>query len=150
MGFFCGTPEQLRRSTPERWARALERARLAQVRIHRTEDEGTYAVTSASRPGIEYWSDGTYCTCDAAGNGDPVCLHRAAVRAALSLMIDPQPEPPTPASPHAAERARCHAALNRHNEELERFGRVTYRTERAAAAAIALLDKIGYADREVA
>ncbi len=73
-------PAPIRRDTPERWARASERAQLANVLVTAIDDLGTYRVTSATYPGVSYESDGTFCTCTAAGHGDPVCLHRAAVR----------------------------------------------------------------------
>ena len=63
-----------------RWARALERAQLAQVEITAIDDLGTFQVTSASHHGVVYFSDGIHCTCKAAEVHDPVCLHRAAIR----------------------------------------------------------------------
>ena len=60
------------------------------------------------------------------------------------------PVPAVAARDRASERERLYAVLNTHNEELARTGRVSAATERRAAAAIARLDVIGYADREVA
>lgn len=64
----------------QRWERASERARVANVQVTPVDDLGTCRVTSASYPGVSYESDGIHCTCAAYANGDPVCLHRAAVR----------------------------------------------------------------------
>lgn len=74
------TPASIRIESPERWQRASERAQLAGVTITPVDALGTYRVTSASKPGVSYETDGIHCTCDAAGHGDPICLHRAAVR----------------------------------------------------------------------
>lgn len=63
-----------------RWERAGQRARIADVHVSAIDSLGTYRVTSASHLGVTYESDGVHCTCQAAANGDPVCLHRAAVR----------------------------------------------------------------------
>lgn len=68
------------RNISSRWERASERARIASVQVTAIDDLGTYRVNSATYPGVSYESDGTLCTCQAAANGDPVCLHRAAVR----------------------------------------------------------------------
>jgi len=60
------------------------------------------------------------------------------------------PVPAVAAQDRATERERLFAVLDAHNAELERTGRVSNATQRAADAAIARLDIIGYADREVA
>lgn len=60
------------------------------------------------------------------------------------------PVPVMTAQDRASERKRLFAILDRHNEELARTGRVSAATERRAAAALARLDIIGYADRQVA
>lgn len=73
-------PAPVRSDSPERWARASERALLAQVIVTPIDELGTFRVTSATYPGVSYESDGMHCTCQAAAHDDPVCLHRAAVR----------------------------------------------------------------------
>ena len=60
------------------------------------------------------------------------------------------PVPAVAAQDRASERESLYAALDAHNDELARTGRVSADTERRAAAAIARLDVIGYADRQVA
>lgn len=69
-----------RQDTAERWQRARERAKAANVQLAYYAASDTWFVTSASHPGVVYESDGHGCTCLAYANGDPVCLHRAAVR----------------------------------------------------------------------
>lgn len=86
-------PVSLRRhvDTPERWEAALERAHLAGVQVRQLAGSGQWIVTSATGAEVAYETDGTTCTCAAAMlGGDPVCLHRAALREHLR----PQPEPP--------------------------------------------------------
>lgn len=142
-------------NTPDRWRRALERARSAQVKVFRL-DSNRFAVTSAHDPGRAYEvtrrPEG--CTCPAAQAGDPVCLHRAAVRAAL----DPDPEPPEAGVYDPDEealrwayndRARAFRDLERYNRLIRERGRLSdadYRTllhaqerEQDAAARIAEL-----------
>ncbi len=68
------------RDLSDRWQRASERAKLANVIVTPIDSVGTYQVTSASYPGVAYATDGLNCTCQAAQFGDEVCLHRAAVR----------------------------------------------------------------------
>ncbi len=65
--------------TPERWAKALDRANAALVEVTEIEP-GLFRVTSASHPGVSYECTVPHCTCDAWANGDEVCLHRAAAR----------------------------------------------------------------------
>lgn len=93
-------PAPVRQDTPERWQRASERAKLASVELTYYELSDTWFVSSATYPGVHYESDGTHCTCEAYANGDPVCLHRAAVR------------------DHLAERAALGIELLQRQEEL--------------------------------
>lgn len=65
--------------TPERWAKALERANAALVEVTEIEPD-LFRVTSASHPGVSYECTVLHCACDAWANGDEVCLHRAAAR----------------------------------------------------------------------
>ena len=90
-----------RQATPERWQRALKRALFAGVKAKQLAGSGEWIVSSASRPGIAYQTDGITCDCEAAMLGDdPVCLHRAAYWYAVGVLeLDPEPEPPAPASP---------------------------------------------------
>ena len=70
---------KVRQATPERWQRALQRALFASVEAKQLAGSGEWIVSSASRPGIAYRTDGVTCDCEAAMlGGDPVCLHRAA------------------------------------------------------------------------
>jgi len=71
--------------TPERWARALDRALSNGLEIFTTPD-GERFVTSASRLDVIYRCDGEHCTCQAAVAGDAVCQHRAVVRFTLGTL----------------------------------------------------------------
>jgi hypothetical protein len=61
---------------------------------------GEWIVSSASRPGIAYRTDGVSCDCEAAMlGGDQACLHRAAYWYAQGVLeLDPEPEPPASAA----------------------------------------------------
>src|SRR5215213_892695 len=86
----------VRQASPERWQRALRRALFAGVEAKQLAGSGEWIVSSASRLGIAYRTDGIACDCEAAMlGGDPVCLHRAAYWFAQGLLEwDPEPEPP--------------------------------------------------------
>jgi hypothetical protein len=101
---------QQRQVTPERWQRALQRALFAGVEAKQLAGSGEWIVSSASRPGIAYRTDGITCDCEAAMlGGDTVCLHRAAYWDAVGvLVLDPEPEPPASAAPVIC--FRCHGA----------------------------------------
>ena len=68
--------------SPDRWTRALERARAEGIRLQRGADAGTFRVISGSHT---YTATADACTCLAGQHGDDVCKHRAAVRSALRL-----------------------------------------------------------------
>ena len=95
-----------RQASPERWQRALQRALFAGVDAKQLAGTGQWIVSSASRPGLAYRTDGITCDCEAAMlGGDPVCLHRATYWFAQGV-LDPEPEPP--ASAAAVACFRCH------------------------------------------
>jgi len=75
-----------RTETPERWARALDRALDAGLEVFRVADTGERFVTSASQLDTLHRCDGEVCTCVAAVAGDPVCQHRAVVRWTLGTL----------------------------------------------------------------
>jgi hypothetical protein len=80
---------QRRQATPDRWLRAVERARLARVEVRQLAGSGQWIVTSASDPVAAYETDGHECTCPAAMlGGDPVCLHRAAYRLSRGKLLE--------------------------------------------------------------
>jgi hypothetical protein len=91
---------QQRQATLERWQRALQRAHFAGVEAKQLAGSGEWIVSSASRPGIAYRTDGVTCDCEAAMlGGDPVCLHRAAYWYAQGVLeLDPEPGAPAPAA----------------------------------------------------
>jgi hypothetical protein len=90
-----------RQSTPERWPQALQRALFASVEAQQLAGGGEWIVSSPSRPGIAYRTDGVSCDCEGAMlGGDPDCLHRAAYWYAQGVLeLDPEPEPLAPAPP---------------------------------------------------
>jgi hypothetical protein len=120
-------PVRLRhQDTPERWEAALARAKQAGVKVYEL-GRGRFAVTSAHdlSKAYEVTAIPERCTCPAAQAGDPVCVHRAALRAHLN----PEPEPPT----HQAydqdaealrwaynDRDRAYRDLERYTARIER------------------------------
>ena len=83
-------------------------ALFAGVEAKQLAGSGEWIVSSASRPGIAYRTDGVSCDCEAAMlGGDPVCLHRAAYWYAQGVLeLDPEPEPPASAAPVICFRCR--------------------------------------------
>ena len=81
--------------------RALQRAPFASVEAKQLAGSGDWIVSSASRPGVAYRTDGITCDCEAAIlGGDPACLHRAAYWYAVGVLeLGPEPEPPASAAP---------------------------------------------------
>src|SRR5688500_10832520 len=65
-------PTRRREATPERWAKALERAVANGLEVFQVADTGERLVTSASRLDTLHRSDGYGCTCEAAVAGDEV------------------------------------------------------------------------------
>jgi hypothetical protein len=84
------------------------RALFTDVEAKQLAGSGEWIVSSASRPGIAYRTDGVSCDCEAAMlGGDPVCLHRAAYWYAVGVLeLDPEPEPPVSAAPVICFRCR--------------------------------------------
>ncbi len=74
-----------RQATPERWAKALDRALHGGVEILTTRDGARFA-TSTSQLDMLYRVTETTCECAAALAGDPVCCHRAALRDILGTL----------------------------------------------------------------
>ena len=80
--------------TPERWQTALQRALAAGVAVYQEDSTRMLVVTSATKPGVVYVTDGQTCICPAGVAGDPVCLHRAAyLHRAGVLARNPEPDP---------------------------------------------------------
>ena len=121
------SPAPFQVASDARWKSALARARLAGVQVRQLAGSGQWIVTSASDPTVAYETDGTTCNCAAALlGGDPVCLHRAALRNHLDR---PEPEPPahTVYDPNAEalrwahhDRDRAYRDLERYNARIER------------------------------
>ena len=110
-----------RPASPERWAKAAERARAEGVQVRQVASTGQWVATSGTDATVAYLMDvtGTVahgCSCLAGVNGDPVCKHRAAFYLAVGLL---DPEPPTPAAP--APAATCPACGGR-GERMETVG----------------------------
>jgi hypothetical protein len=67
-----------RQATPERWRKALQRARADGLRLYKVAGTGQAVVTSGRLHETVYSTDGIECECEAAMlGGDPVCKHRA-------------------------------------------------------------------------
>ena len=75
-----------RAASPERWAKALDRALAAGLEVFRVADTGEVMVTGSSQLDTLHRCDGEACTCAAAVAGDPVCMHRAVVRRTLGTL----------------------------------------------------------------
>lgn len=85
-----------RTESPERWAKALQRAITSGLEVFTVADTGERFVTSASRLDVLHRTDGITCTCEAALSGDPCCQHRAAARFCLGwLQVEEAPTGPT-------------------------------------------------------
>ncbi|MCC6943056.1 MAG: hypothetical protein IT335_00680 [Thermomicrobiales bacterium] len=128
-----------RPNTEARWNAALERAHAEGLRVRLADGEtDVYRVSSGRDAGVWYFTDATYCTCDACAHGDPVCKHRAAVRSALRLAaprviilpIDPAPTTPAP----AAGLPALYLELGRYNAMLATYGRLSDRDYRRFVA----------------
>jgi hypothetical protein len=65
--------------------KALDRAIAADLVPVGRRGAGLLLVPSATRPGLVYATDGVVCGCESHAAGDPVCLHRALVRAARGM-----------------------------------------------------------------
>jgi len=83
-----GQVVQVRRETPERWEKALQRSIALGLEVFVVADTGERFVTSASQLDTLHRSDGDRCTCKAGIAGDPVCCHRAAVRFVQGRLSD--------------------------------------------------------------
>lgn len=91
-----GRVVQVRRESPARWAKALERSLSLGLEVFVAADTGERFVTSASQLDMLHRSDGDRCTCKAGLSGDPVCCHRAAVHfveGRLAVESDTEPQP---------------------------------------------------------
>ena len=109
-----------------RWARALQLAESSGIQVISLDAE-RFVVTSATLPRIAYITTPTTCGCVAAQRGDTVCLHRAAVKNALSDQPDPEPTPHAAYDPNAEQlqwayndRERAYRDLEKFNARLER------------------------------
>src|SRR4051812_16987652 len=71
--------------TPERWAKALDRALHGGVEIL-TRPNGERYATSTSQLDMIYAVSPDSCECPAGQAGDPVCCHRAALRSILGTL----------------------------------------------------------------
>jgi hypothetical protein len=77
----------VRQDTPERWQKALSRAishNLGYMEL--IGGDGAFAVSSTKGEESGYIATTRTCTCQAGRGGDPVCCHRALVRALTGAM----------------------------------------------------------------
>jgi len=92
-----------REATPERWQKALERAFANGCQIFQDQTTGMWIVTSASKPGACYATDGEECSCEAWLAGDPVCQHRALYRWRHGRLEGPRPQATATAHVNASD-----------------------------------------------
>ena len=86
-------------------------ALFAGVEAKQLAGSGEWIVSSASRAGVAYRTDGVSCDCEAAMLGnDPVCLHRAAYWYALGI-LERDGKGPEGSPPAAATHSGCLAYL---------------------------------------
>ncbi len=100
-----------RQATPERWQAALARALAEGVQVRQLAGCGAWIATSGHDATVAYQvavSGGVAhgCGCPAGEHGDPVCKHRA-LWYHLAGLLDPEPEPPMPASPALIPCREC-------------------------------------------
>ena len=88
----------------ERWQSALARAIDSGLEVFIVSGTGARMVTSSTSLDTLYSCDGRSCSCAAALAGDPVCQHRAAVRACLGWLTLPDD---APAVAETASGASC-------------------------------------------
>lgn len=101
---YPSNPRRARVSTPARWAKAARRAVEEGVQLRQVASTGQWIATSGTNAAVAYEVQVTgavahSCDCLAGLNGDPICKHRAAYYLMVgALSLDPEPEPPAPAS----------------------------------------------------
>lgn len=87
-----------RAESPERWAKALQRAIEHGVEVFVSAVDGQRFATSATQLDTLYPVDAYSCACPAALAGDPVCQHRAALRIVLGWIALDDVSTETPAT----------------------------------------------------
>ncbi len=85
-----------KQATPERWQKALQRAKVEGLAIYKIAGTGQAVVTSARDRATVYATDGMSCECEAATLfADPVCKHRALYCFDGGMLIDDSIAPVT-------------------------------------------------------
>lgn len=111
-----------RQASPERWARAAQRAIDECIEVRQINANGMWTASSGSDPKLAYILEivaGVVrsCSCPAGEFGDPCCKHAARYYLDAGI-LDPEPQPPAPAAPVVCFRCRggeagcpvCHGA----------------------------------------
>ena len=116
-----------RTESASRWQRALDRALTANLAyIEILGGDGTYAVSSQRDCERGYIATTHACGCAAGQDGDPVCAHRALVRALTGqLPLDPEPATSGVQSLDSAgtiDCADCKGCGIHYDRELEKRG----------------------------
>ena len=91
-------PRQQRTASPERWARAAQRAIVENIEVRQLNANGMWTASSGSDPKLAYVLEivaGVVrsCSCPAGEFGDPCCKHAARYYLDVGL-LDPEPDPP--------------------------------------------------------
>jgi hypothetical protein len=100
-----------RQASPERWAKAAQRAIAEHIEVRQVNENGMWVSTSGSDPKLAYVLEVAAgvvrsCSCPAGEFGDPCCKHAARFYLDAGL-LDPEPEGSPPASAATVTCFRC-------------------------------------------
>src|SRR4051794_14079602 len=94
-----------RQPSPERWRKAAQRAVAEGIEVRQVNASGMWVANSGTHATVAYVLEITghlvrSCSCTAGTFGDPCCKHAARYYLDAGLLeLDPEPEPPAPATP---------------------------------------------------
>jgi hypothetical protein len=101
-----------RQASPERWAKAAQRAIAEHIQVRQVNENGMWVSTSGSDATLAYLLEIrkgliVSCSCPAGQFGDPCCKHAARYYLDAGL-LDPEPEGSPPASAASVTCFKCH------------------------------------------
>jgi hypothetical protein len=94
-----------RQASPERWAKAAQRAIAEHIQVRQVNENGMWVSTSGSDATLAYLLEirnglVVSCSCPAGQCGDPCCKHAARYYLDAGMLdLDPEPDPPAPVAP---------------------------------------------------